>query len=169
VTGVQTCALPICAGFQVTAITGKKASSEDYLHKLGADEVVERQTLDLGKKPLESMLFGGAVDNLGGETLAGLTRVVRNWGSIGSIGLAQGFELNTTVMPLILRGVSILGINSVEMPRQWRLDLWNKLAGEWKPANLDAIVRRTITLDEVPAACAELIAGSVTGRYVVKM
>lgn len=157
------------AGFSVTAITGKKAASEDYLRGLGADEVLERQALDMGKKPLEAGLFGGAVDNLGGETLAGLTRTVRPWGNIGSIGLAQGIELNTTVMPFILRGVSLLGIHSVECPRAWRLDIWNKLANEWKPSALDAIVRRTITLDEVPAACAELIAGSVTGRYVVKL
>lgn len=157
------------AGFQVTAITGKKGTSEDYLRKLGADEVVERQALDMGKKPLEATIFGGAVDNLGGETLAGLTRVVKPWGNIGAVGLAQGFELNTTVMPFILRGVSLLGIHSVEMPREWRLDLWNKLAGEWKPKDLSAIVRRTINLDEVPAACAELVAGSVTGRYVVKI
>lgn len=157
------------AGFEVIALTGKKASSEDYLRKLGADHVEDRSTLDLGKKPLEAARFGGALDNLGGETLAGLTRNIRQWGTIASIGLAQSHELNTTVMPFILRGVSLLGINSVEVPRAWRLDVWDKLAGAWKPKNLDDIVRRTITLDEVPAACDELMASSVQGRYVVKI
>ncbi|MGQ0529883.1 MAG: YhdH/YhfP family quinone oxidoreductase [Panacagrimonas sp.] len=157
------------AGFEVMALTGKKAAAEDYLRKLGADSVEDRSTLDLGKKPLEAARFGGAIDNLGGETLAGLTRNIRQWGNIASIGLAQSFELNTTVMPFILRGVSLLGINSVEVPRAWRLDVWNKLAGAWKPKNLDLIVRRTISLDEVPTACHELMASNVQGRYVVKI
>ena len=157
------------AGFEVVALTGKKSAGEAYLKKLGADEVLDRTELDLGKKPLEAARFGGAVDNLGGETLAGLTRNIRQWGTIASIGLAQSHELNTTVMPFILRGVSLLGINSVEVPRAWRLDVWNKLAGEWKPKNLSDIVRDTITLDAVPAACAELMSSSVQGRYVVKI
>ncbi|MGQ0618987.1 MAG: YhdH/YhfP family quinone oxidoreductase [Panacagrimonas sp.] len=157
------------AGFEVAALTGKKAAAEDYLKGLGADEVIDRESFDMGKKPLEAARFGGAVDNLGGETLAGLTRVVKPWGNIGSIGLAQGHELHTTVMPFILRGVSLLGIHSVDVPRAWREDIWNKLAGDWKPANLDRIVHRTITLDEVPAACGELMASAVQGRYVVKL
>lgn len=157
------------AGFEVAALTGKKAAAESYLKMLGADEVLDRASLDFGKKPLEAARFGGAVDNLGGETLAGLTRVVRPWGNIGSIGLAQSHELATTVMPFILRGVSLLGIHSVDVPRAWRVDIWNQLAGEWKPRDLSSIVRRTITLDEVPAACEELMASAVQGRYVVKI
>lgn len=157
------------AGFEVSALTGKKSEAEAYLKMLGADEVLDRHELDMGSKPMEAARFGGAVDNLGGETLAGLTRVVKPWGNIGSIGLAQGFELKTTVMPFILRGVSLLGIHSVEVPRAWRLDIWDKLAGDWKPKNLQDIVRRTISLDEVPAACEELMAASVQGRYVVKI
>jgi NADPH2:quinone reductase len=156
-------------GFEVIALTGKKAAAEDYLRKLGADHVLDRSELDLGKKPLEAARFGGAIDNLGGETLAGLSRNIRQWGSIASIGLAQSHEFSASVMPLILRGVSLLGINSVEVPREWRLDVWNKLAGDWKPKNLADIVRRTITLDEVPAACEELMASAVQGRYVVKI
>lgn len=156
-------------GFEVIALTGKKAAAEDYLRKLGADQIEDRSTLDLGKKPLEAARFGGALDNLGGEALAGLMRNIRQWGTIASIGLAQSHEFSASVMPLILRGVSLLGINSVEVPREWRLDVWNKLAGDWKPKNLSDIVRRTITLDEVPAACEELMASSVQGRYVVKI
>jgi len=157
------------AGFTVHAITGKAEASADYLKALGADEVVSRQALDLGSKPMEKALWGGAVDNLGGATLTWLTRTVKPWGNIASIGLAQSHELATTVMPFILRGVSLLGIHSVECPRAWREDIWNKLAGEWRPRNLARIATRTVTLDELPAACGDLIAGTVTGRVLVKI
>ena len=156
------------AGFTVHAVTGK-ADKADYLKALGADEVVSRQSLDMGSKPLEKALWGGAVDNLGGPTLTWLTRTVKPWGNIASIGLAQSHELNTTVMPFILRGVSLLGIHSVECPRAWREDLWRKLGGEWAPRHLARIASRTITLEQLPAACAELIAGTVTGRILVKI
>lgn len=158
------------AGFSVTALTGKKARSEDYLRKLGADEVIERQSLTLGTKPLENPLWGGAVDNLGGDTLAWLTRTVRPWGNIGSVGLAQSAGLQTTVIPFILRGVSLLGIHSVEMPRAWRLAIWERLASDWKPEHLmDTIVKDLISLDDVPAACEELMAAAVQGRYLVRI
>src|SRR5580698_9750525 len=119
------------AGFATAAITGKKEESE-FLQRLGADEVVDRKTLDLGTKPMEKARWGGAVDSLGGDTLTYLTRTVQPLGNIACIGLAQSPALATTVLPFILRGVSLLGINSVEVPRTWRLDLWQKLAGEWK-------------------------------------
>jgi len=157
------------AGFEVHAITGKASAGEAYLKRLGADAIVSRQDLDLGKRPLESAVWGGAVDNLGGETLTYLTRTVKPWGNIACIGLAQSHELNTTVMPLILRGVSLLGIHSVECPREWRMAIWEKLSGEWKPQMLDSIVSREITLDQLPAACDEQIAGTVQGRTLVKL
>lgn len=157
------------AGFTVHAITGKADKSADYLKALGADEVVSRQSLDMGSKPMEKAIWGGAVDNLGGPTLTWLTRTVKPWGNIASIGLAQSHELNTTVMPFILRGVSLLGIHSVECPRAWREDIWAKLAGPWQPRHLGRIVTRTVTLDELPAACNDLIAGAVTGRILVKI
>lgn len=154
-------------GFHVTALTGKPEQAA-FLKALGADEVLDRNTLVMGSKPLEAAAWGGAVDNLGGETLNWLTRTVKPWGNIASIGLAQGHTLNTTVMPFILRGVSLLGIHSVECPRAWRLALWQKLQGDWKP-DLARIVTRRISLDEVPAACEEFVAGKVTGRTVVKI
>ncbi len=157
------------AGFTVHAVTGKADTAGDYLRKLGADEVVSRQGVDLGSKPMEKATWGGAVDNLGGPTLAWLMRTVKPWGNIASIGLAQSHELNTTVIPFILRGVSLLGIHSVECPRAWREDIWSKLAGPWKPRHLGAIATRTVTLDELPAACADLIAGTVTGRILVRI
>mgnify|MGYP001571761999 CR=1 FL=1 len=155
-------------GFTVHAITGKPESAT-YLKSLGADEVVSRTALDLGKRPLESAIWGGAVDNLGGDTLTYLTRTVKPWGNIASIGLAQSHELHTTVMPFILRGASLLGIHSVECPRPWREDLWKKLGGEWKPQHLDQLIARTVTLDELPAVCEEFIAGKIQGRTLVKL
>jgi acrylyl-CoA reductase (NADPH) len=156
------------AGFEVHAVTGKPEQA-DYLKALGAAEVVDRAQLDPGKRPLEKALWGGAVDNLGGDTLTWLTRTVKPWGNIASIGLAQSHELHTTVMPFILRGVSLLGIHSVECPRDWRVDIWRRLSTDWKPRHLDRLVARTVALEDVPAACKDLIAGRVTGRILVRI
>jgi NADPH2:quinone reductase len=156
------------AGFTTAAITGKPQAAS-YLRELGADEVVARDSLATGGKPLETAIWGGAVDNLGGEMLAYLARTVRPWGNIACIGLAQSSTLNMTVMPLILRGVSLLGIHSVDVPRVWRLALWEKLADEWKPPDMDLIVRAIIGLEDVPRACEELMAGAARGRYVVRI
>ncbi len=155
-------------GFEIAAITGKM-SAEAYLREIGADQVVDRNTLDFGSKPLETARWGGAVDNLGGDTLTYLTRTVKPWGNIASIGLAQAPTLNTTVIPFILRGVSLLGIHSVEVPQAWRLDLWDKLANEWKPRGLEAIAPRVISLEEVPAVCDEMVAGKAQGRTIVRI
>jgi acrylyl-CoA reductase (NADPH) len=157
------------AGFSVHAITGKAGAQDAYLKSLGADQIISRQSLEMGSKPLEGALWGGAVDNLGGATLAWLTRTVKPWGNIASIGLAQGFELNTTVMPFILRGVSLLGIHSVECPRAWREALWQQLAADWKPQHLERLVTRTVGLDELPQACEALIASQATGRTLVRL
>ena len=157
------------AGFKTAAITGKP-SEWAYLKELGADEIVERGSLDLGRKPLEKARWGGAVDSLGGATLAYLTRTVVPLGNIASIGLAQSPALTTTVMPFILRGISLLGIHSVDMPRTWRIALWGQLAGSWKPTDLERhIVREVIPLSAVPAACEQLIAGNARGRYLVQV
>lgn len=157
------------AGFTPVAITGKPAEA-DYLRGLGAAEVIERSRLDAGTKPLEKALWGGAVDNLGGQMLTYLTRTVRPWGNIACIGLAQSATLETTVMPFILRGVSLLGIHSVDLPRPLRLAIWDKLAGPWRLRDLERrIVRAVIGLDEVMAACRELVAGRARGRYVVRL
>lgn len=155
-------------GFTTAAITGKPDAAA-FLRELGADEVLARASLASAGKPLETAIWGGAVDNLGGDTLAYLTRTVKHWGNIACIGLAQSPALNTTVMPLILRGVSLLGIHSVEVPRAWRLAIWEQLAGEWKPSNFELLVRAVIGLEEVQQACAALMAGEARGRYVVRI
>ena len=102
-------------GYQVIALTGK-ADAESYLRSIGAAQVLLRQSIDYGSRPLERAQFGGAIDNVGGETLAWLTRTVHYGGNIASVGLAGGPKLETTVMPFILRAVSLLGINSVATP-----------------------------------------------------
>lgn len=109
-------------GFEVVALTGKRDGS-DYLESIGAARILLRDEVKMGQRPLEKAEWGGAVDNLGGETLAWLTRTVRYGGNIASIGLASGFELHTTVMPFILRAVCLLGINSVDTPRDLRLEI----------------------------------------------
>ena len=157
------------AGFATAAITGK-STAQAQLRALGADEIVARETLELGSKPLEKAIWGGAIDNLGGPTLTYLTRTVRPWGNIACVGLAHSPQLNTTVLPLILRGVSLLGIHSVELPRPWRLSLWSKLGGEWRLEQIERrIVRSVIGLEDVPRACGELVAGLARGRFLVRL
>jgi NADPH2:quinone reductase len=154
-------------GYEVVALTGK-ADQADYLRALGASEILDRKTLDMGTRPLERAQWGGAVDNLGGETLGWLTRTVRPWGSIASIGLAASAELRTTVMPFILRGVSLIGVN-VDAPRKIRGEVWSRLAGDLRPAHLDAVVTREVSLEELPECFDAYIRGEVVGRTVVKI
>lgn len=156
------------AGYSVTAISRKDAA-RDYLMALGADAVVTPDALDLGERPLESGQFGGAVDNVGGALLSGLTRVIHEHGNIASIGLAGGFKLETTVMPLILRGVSLLGVHSVGCPMDQRLSVWSHLSTDWKPTAFDQIAGQTTDLDGVYSACEQIMAGEVTGRYLVEI
>jgi NADPH2:quinone reductase len=168
--GVGSVAIALLAGlgFKVTAVTSK-TTADDYLKSLGASDIFHLKGRELGTKPLEKVLWGGAVDNLGGATLAWLTRTVAPYGSIASVGLAQGPELNTTVMPFILRGVSLLGINSVEVPLKLRAEIWRRLAGDLKPANLDRIATREVTLDQVLGVVNGWVDGSITGRCRVRL
>ena len=128
-----------------------------------------RGEVDHGKRPMESARWAGAIDNVGGETLAWLTRTVDNWGNIASIGLTGGAELHTTVMPFIIRGVNLLGINSAATLRETRLVVWDRIATDLKPRHLDRIVTRTIPFAGLPGAFDALLAGSITGRTVVKI
>jgi NADPH2:quinone reductase len=168
--GVGSVAIDMLAGrgYKVVALTGKQASAA-YLEKLGASRVLLREGLNLGSRPLEEAQWGGAIDNLGGDVLAWLTRTTNFWGNIASIGLAASAELKGTVVPFILRGVNLLGINSVYTPRPLRLAVWQRLASDLKPRHLDAIVTRTLSLDELPQAFEPYVKGAVTGRAVVKI
>ena len=155
-------------GYEVIAVTGK-AQAFDYLKSLGANTVLTREQLALGNKPLEAARYAGAIDSVGGEMLAGLTRHMDFWGNIASVGLAGGAELRTTVMPFILRGVNLLGINSSATPRGERLEVWQRIATDLKPRHLERIVSRTISFAELPGAFQAYIDGKVTGRTVVKI
>ncbi|MGQ0835128.1 MAG: oxidoreductase [Gammaproteobacteria bacterium] len=168
--GVGSVAIDMLAGrgYEVIAITGK-AESAEYLRSLGAAKVLLRQELDLGSRPLELVRFAGAVDNVGGEILTWLTRTVDFWGNITSIGLTGGAKLATTVMPFILRGVNLLGVNSSATPRDLRVKVWERISTDLAPRHLDRIVTRTISFDELPAAFDGYLQGSVTGRTVVRI
>jgi NADPH2:quinone reductase len=155
-------------GYKVSAVTGKKKAS-DFLEELGASEILIRGELDMGSRPLETATWAGAIDNLGGETLTWLTRTMDWWGSIASIGLAESHELNTTVMPFILRGVNLLGINSVATPRALRLRVWERLATDLKPSRLDLIGTRTVALSELGDIFPDYLEGKVKGRTVVDL
>ncbi len=156
------------AGFEVHAVTGKKDLT-DYLINLGADKVFAPESLNLGARPLESARFGGAVDNVGGEMLAKIIAHTQLWGNVASIGLAASHELHTTVMPFILRGVSLLGASSNNCPMQMRNDIWNDLATNWRPKHLEQIVTRTVGLKDIPLASADLIDRKIHGRILVDL
>ncbi len=168
--GVGSLAVDMLAGrgYEVSALTGKAAAA-DYLQSLGASEILIRGEEDYGRRPMEKARWAGAVDSLGGETLTWLTRTVDWWGSIASIGLAESHELHTTVMPFILRGVNLLGINSVMTPRPVREAVWARLATDLKPRHLDVIGTRTIGLSELGAVFGEYLEGKVRGRTVVDL
>jgi NADPH2:quinone reductase len=155
-------------GYTVTALTSKRDAAA-YLQSLGASDVLNLRDLEMGKRPLEKALWAGAIDNLGGEALAWLTRTTLPYGNIASIGLAAGAELHTTVMPFILRGVNLLGINSVAVPRALRIAIWSRLAGDLRPRHLDRIATREVGLDELPAQFQPYIDGTVTGRTLVRL
>jgi NADPH2:quinone reductase len=168
--GVGSIAIDLLAGrgYRVVAVSGKKAAVP-YLEQLGASRVVLRDTIVMGTKPLEEGRWAGAIDNLGGDMLAWLTRTTMQWGNIASIGMASSGELKTTVMPFILRGVNLLGINSTLTPYPLRLDVWRRLGSDLKPRHLDKIVTKTIAFDQLPDAFAGYLQGNVTGRTVVKI
>ena len=168
--GVGSVAIAVLTGlgFQVTAVTSK-ATADEYLKGLGASDIFHLRGKELGTRPLEKPLWGGAVDNLGGATLAWLTRTVVPYGNIASVGLAQGPELNTTVMPFILRGVSLLGINSVEVPGALRAEVWRRLAGDLKLANLDKIVSREVPLEGILDVVDGWVDGTIVGRCLVRL
>ena len=156
-------------GYHVVALTGKEHEA-DWLKKIGAKEIKFRKDIDLTKiKPLDKATWQGAVDNLGGEVLAWMASTMKFNGVIASIGLAAGFGLNTTVMPFILRGVSLLGINSTDAPGpELERKVWERLATDLKPAGLKELAR-TIPFADLPKVFDDFINAKVTGRIVVDL
>ncbi len=168
--GVGSVAIDLLSGrgYEVMALS-RKLQATDYLQSLGAAEVLDAKVAADSGKPLEAARWAGAIDNVGGAVLGWLTRSMLPWGSIASIGLAGGAELHTTVMPFILRGVSILGITSANCPMQRRLKIWQRLVTDLQPQHLASIVAGQVTLDDLPAVFETLLSGEHRGRYIVDL
>ncbi|QDF98585.1 oxidoreductase [Azoarcus sp. DD4] len=155
-------------GYHVVALTGKE-SEAGYLKMLGASDIKLRSSIDLDKvRPLEGALWAGAVDNVGGQVLHWVLATMKQAGTVASIGNAASFNLDTTVFPFILRGVSLLGVDSGYIGFPTRQRVWDRLATDLKPRHLAAITR-TISLDELPGAFDAFIKGQVKGRTVVRI
>ncbi len=155
-------------GYEPVAVSGKQ-ELYGWLRELGAARTLGRDELPGGQRPLEKAVWGGAVDTVGGELLARITRTIKPWGNIASIGLAGGFALDTTVMPFILRGASLLGIDSVTVPHQLRTRLWARLATDWRPPHLERILTTTVVLEELPGVFDAMLAGKTHGRVLVDL
>ncbi len=155
-------------GYEVVALSGKSDQVE-WLQELGASQVLDRAGIEFGNKPLEKAQWGGAVDNLGGEYLNWLCRSVKPWGNIAAVGLASSTELNTSVMPFILRGVSLLGINSVYPSQNVRHHIWNRLATDLKPPDLDSIHQGSLKLEDIESKAQLMMSGQNKGRWTVRV
>jgi len=167
--GVATLAIDMLSklGYHVVAVTGK-AEEQGFLKELGAAEVLSRDKLDLGSRPLEKATWAAAFDSVGGEQLAWLTRTMQPEGLIASFGNAGGIEFKTTVLPFILRGVRLIGVNSGETPMPLRRKIWGRLASDLKPRRLAAIAN-DITLESLPAYFDKMLKGRIRGRAVVRL
>ncbi len=151
-------------GYKVIALSGKK-QLHSWLRQLGADDI--KEDLELGSRPLESAKYGGAIDNVGGEVLAKLSAHIGLYGNIACVGLASGAELKTTVMPLILRGVSLLGISSNNCPWSLREKIWHSLAEQ--PPDFDKILTQTISLEDILTQSENMLARKTHGRILVQL
>lgn len=167
--GVSSLAIPMLAklGYSVVALTGK-TSEYEHLKALGAHEILDRNSLVMGQRPLEKSLWAGALDSVGGDTLAWLTRTMQQNGVIASFGNAGGVELHTTVLPFILRGVRLLGIDSAATAMPLRQLIWQRLATDLRPNRLAGIAH-TVAFADLPSVFPRLIQGTQTGRTVIKI
>ena len=156
------------AGYEVHAITGK-VDQFDYLEELGARQCISRHDLHWGQHPLESVRWAGCIDNVGGDMLAGISRVIDLWGNISVCGMAGGIGLHATNLPMILRGVSLIGISSSNTPYDIREILWDRLAKQWRPRHLDSIINSEVSLDNLGGAFDLLMKGNSLGRTVVNL
>jgi acrylyl-CoA reductase (NADPH) len=168
--GVGTLAIDIFsrAGYDVHAISGK-VDHFDFLRSLGAAECIDRHQLVFSGKPIDSARFGGALDNVGGAMLAGLLPLIMPYGNVAICGNAGGITLDSTVMPFIIRGASLLGIASAGTARDQRDQVWQHLASDWKPRHLDRIATREVTLDQLPEVFERMLTGDSFGRTLVRI
>ena len=167
--GVSTILIDILSGlgYRVTAVTGKDAE-HDYLRQLGAAEILPRAGLDYGTRPLEKARWAAAFDSIGGEQLTWLTRTMDTHGLIASIGNAGGIAFSTTVLPFILRGVRLIGVDSALTPMPHRSKVWHRLATDLKPLHMDRIATR-MGLADLPDYFRRRLEGGIRGRGVVDL
>jgi acrylyl-CoA reductase (NADPH) len=165
--GVGSFAVSLLAslGYRVVASTGKKEES-DFLHALGAAEVIDRASLSSAGKPLQKERWAGVVDTVGSHTLANACAATRYGGVVTACGLAQGMDLPITVAPFILRGISLIGIDSVMAPRNVRAEAWLRLGKEASHASIESISRTVGLADALPVA-QQILSGTIRGRVVV--
>ena len=156
------------SGFETTAITRKKTHDE-YLKAIGTTNIVCLEEMELGERPLEKAQFGGGIDNVGGDLLSWVLRSTVPEGNVASIGLAADFKLPTNVMPFILRGVNLLGVNSTTLPNAVKQEVWDDIANNMSPQKIDQIVTKEVTLEELPDQFQAFIEGSIVGRVLVKI
>ncbi len=155
-------------GYHVVAVTGKD-SEHEFLKSIGANEILPRSSIDLtSKRPLEKAMWAGALDSVGGETLAWLARTMQNEGGIASFGNAAGVELHTTVFPFILRGVKLLGVDSAATTMPLRKQLWQRLATDLRPQAFDLIAHST-SFAQLPEVFPKMLRGETRGRTVVEI
>jgi acrylyl-CoA reductase (NADPH) len=155
-------------GYDVTAFT-RKSGAEELLRDIGASEVRGADATTIGNKPLEVEHWAAVIDNVGGALLSGLIRSTRQQGSVAAVGLAGGAELHVSLMPFLLRGVNLLGINSAATRREKRLAIWQRIAGDLAPRHLARIVTRTVSLAELSGAFDTYLDGTNTGRTLVRV
>ncbi|MEM8844731.1 MAG: oxidoreductase [Pseudomonadota bacterium] len=153
-------------GYEVVAMT-RKSHQENYLKSLGANDIIHPDEIKKDKSPLHKGSWGGAIDNLGGDVLAWLTKCVKPWGNVVSIGMAGGVCVETTTMPFILRAVSVLGVASAACPQPLRKTVWSKLGSEWRPHNLNQVCAGEVSLNDLPKTFEKVLAGDHIGRYIV--
>ena len=154
------------AGYEVHAISGKP-DHFDFLRSLGATDCIDRHQLAFSGKPMDSARFGGALDNVGGGMLAGLLPLIVPYGNVALCGNAGGIAFDSTVMPFIIRGTSLLGVASAGTARDIRDEIWRRLASDWKPRHLERIATRDIALEELPQVFERMLAGESFGRTLV--
>ena len=155
-------------GYRVVASSRRAEQECDYLRGLGADEIIDARELSAAGSPLDKERWAGAVDSLGSRTLANVLSQIKYDGAVATCGLAQGPDLPATVMPFILRDVTLAGVNSVLTPREKRKKAWGRLATDLDLAKLDSMTSRA-RLDDVPALAAEILAGKTRGRVIIDL
>jgi NADPH2:quinone reductase len=167
--GVSSLSIQMLAqrGYHVVALTGKD-SEHDYLKSLGANEILSRKDVVMGTRPLEKALWAGALDSVGGETLAWLTRTMQQNGAIASFGNAGGIELHTTVLPFILRGVRLIGIDSAATAMPLRRKIWERLASDLRPMQLTRVAQ-IVPFSDFPQVFPLMLQGKLRGRRVVEI